>query len=229
MPSVIRARSSQDLHPADRHRALLFDWDGTLFDNHRFNFRAMAAGLLRFDIPISERWFLENSGFSARRIAQLAIARAGRQMPVDAVLAARDDWALANIGQVPVVEPLMTLLRAPGPRAVGIVTGSELSNITPLLELHDLPSRLDALVTRDELSSGKPSPEGYLLAMSRLGITDAGEILAYEDSDQGIEAALSARMDVVDVRGVVAGVTDVEPHGPWSVGSGSGGTGSDEA
>jgi HAD superfamily hydrolase (TIGR01509 family) len=224
MPSVIRARSSQDLCPADRHRALLFDWDGTLFDNHRFNFRAMAAGLLHFDIPITERWFLENSGFSARRIAQLAIARAERQIPVDAVLTARDEWALANIGQVPAVEPLMSLLRAPGPRAVGIVTGSELPSITPLLELHDLPSRLGALVTRDELSSGKPSPEGYLLAMSRLGNTDADEVLAYEDSDQGIEAALSARIDVVDVRDVVARVTDVDPHRPWTARSGSSGS-----
>lgn len=221
MPSVIRARSPQDLHPADRHRALLFDWDGTLFDNHRFNFRAMAAGLLRFDIPISEQWFLENSGFSARRIAQLAIARAGRNMPIEAVLAARDDWALANIAQVPVVEPLMSLLRAPGPRAVGIVTGSELSNITALLELHDLPRHLGALVTRDEISSGKPSPEGYLLAMSRLGITDADEVLAYEDSDQGIEAALSARMDVVDVREVVAAIAAEDPLGPRPDGSSS--------
>lgn len=207
MPTIIRARSPQDLLPKDLHSCLLFDWDGTLFDNHHFNYRAMAEGLKHFHVEMSEEWFLENSGYSARRIAQLAIERAGQQASVSAVLAARDDWARENIGQVPVVDEVMSLVRAPRGRAVGIVTGSERSNIDPLMKLHGLTDLLDVVVTRDEISTGKPSPEGYLLAMSRLGIAAASTVLVFEDSDQGIDAALAVGADVVDVRALATGST----------------------
>lgn len=40
--------------------------------------------------------------------------------------------------------------------------------------------------------------------MSRLAITDPSTVLVYEDSDQGIEAALATGTDVVDVRDYVA-------------------------
>lgn len=207
MTTIIRARSPQDLLPKDHYSCLLFDWDGTLFDNHFFNYRAMAEGLQRFHVAISEEWFFENSGFSARHIAQLAIERTGQKTSVGAVLAARDDWARENITQVPVIDEVMSLLLLPRGRAVGIVTGSERSNIDPLLELHGLSDRLDVVVTRDEIKIGKPSPEGYLLAMSRLGVTAASTVLVFEDSDQGIEAAIAAGTDVVDVRALATGST----------------------
>lgn len=209
MATTIRAQSPQDLLPKDHHTCLLFDWDGTLFDNHHFNYRAMAEGLKRFHVEISEEWFLENSGYSARRIAQLAVGQAGQETPVGVVLAARDDWARENLDQVPVVNEVMSLLRAPQGRAVGIVTGSERSNIDPLIELHELPDLLDVVVTRDEISIGKPSPDGYLLAMSRLGIDEPSTVLVFEDSDQGIDAAAAAGTDVVDVRALVTGSTSM--------------------
>lgn len=200
MPQVTLARSDNDLIPSENVRALLFDWDGTLFDNHHFNYVALAHALDSHGVTISEQWFHENSGFSARGIVQEAIRAAGGSADADDVLAARDAYAEDRVADIAPVSGVFALLNNPRGRKVGVVTGSNRSMLGALLRLHDLEDKLDVLVTRDELNRGKPSPEGYELAMRRLNVDDPSTVLVYEDSDQGIEAALAAGADAVDVR-----------------------------
>ncbi|HEX6316129.1 MAG TPA: HAD-IA family hydrolase [Gemmatimonadaceae bacterium] len=52
------------------------------------------------------------------------------------------------------------------------------------------------LVAAEDVLSGKPSPEGYLLAAKRLGV-DASECVVVEDTPAGIESGRSARAKVV--------------------------------
>ena len=60
--------------------------------------------------------------------------------------------------------------------------------------------RFDVVVTRDDVTVGKPDPSGYALACERLGV-DAGRALACEDAPQGVVAAVAAGV------GHVVGVT----------------------
>jgi beta-phosphoglucomutase-like phosphatase (HAD superfamily) len=46
---------------------------------------------------------------------------------------------------------------------------------------------------------GKPAPDIFLLAAERLGV-DPGRCLVFEDTDEGIAAALAAGMDSYNVR-----------------------------
>ncbi len=55
-----------------------------------------------------------------------------------------------------------------------------------------------AVITADDVARGKPAPDGYLLAASRLRV-EAARSLVVEDSPQGIAAARTAGMDVVAV------------------------------
>lgn len=210
MPPVTLAINENLLAPSDDIRVLLFDWDGTLFDNHHFNFIALAHGLNTHGVSITEDWFHENSGFSARGIVEEAIRLADSDASADEVLASRDGYAEDRVGDIAPVAPVHDLLANPQGRQVGVVTGSNRSNIDALLRLYDWADTLDVLVTRDELQRGKPSPEGYLLAMKRLGVTDPATVLVYEDSDQGIEAALAAGASVVDVRPLLNAATRQE-------------------
>ncbi len=54
------------------------------------------------------------------------------------------------------------------------------------------------LVTADDVSQGKPDPEGYLQAAERLGIA-APHCLVIEDAPPGIQAAQAAGMAVIGV------------------------------
>ena len=60
--------------------------------------------------------------------------------------------------------------------------------------------RIDLVITADDVVGGKPDPEGFLLACSRLGIFPPGAV-AVEDSLAGIRAASAAGI------GHVVGVT----------------------
>jgi HAD superfamily hydrolase (TIGR01509 family) len=63
----------------------------------------------------------------------------------------------------------------------------------------ELRPYFDAVVTREDVEKGKPSPDIFLRAAQLLDADLAG-CLVYEDSDEGIEAAHAAGMDVIDVR-----------------------------
>jgi mannitol-1-/sugar-/sorbitol-6-phosphatase len=54
------------------------------------------------------------------------------------------------------------------------------------------------IVPVDEIQNGKPDPEGFLRAAARLGVPPK-ECLVFEDTRPGIEAGLSAGMQVVAI------------------------------
>ena len=56
----------------------------------------------------------------------------------------------------------------------------------------------NVIVPVDEIRNGKPEPEGFLHAAERLGVAPE-ECLAFEDTRPGIEAGMSAGMQVVSL------------------------------
>lgn len=88
--------------------------------------------------------------------------------------------------------------------------------------LDQLPDEtFGALVTGDQVSDGKPHPEAYLTAATRLGV-DPRDCIAIEDSPTGIASAEAAGCTVVAVphnvpiapapgRNLVASLQDVTP------------------
>lgn len=206
MPRLVRALTPADLQPPEGCDVLIFDWDGTLFLNHHFNFEVMQWALAQVGVPITEEWFAENSGYSARAMLQLALDAAGSAADADEVLARRNEYADSRIGDVPPFEPVLALLKNAAPRRAAVVTGSPRASIDALLARHDLLPHLSAIVTRNELERGKPHPDGYLLALARLGAAPE-QAVVYEDSEVGIEAAHAAGIDVIDVRGVAVDPT----------------------
>ncbi|GAA6622606.1 HAD family hydrolase [Scytonema sp. NUACC26] len=53
-------------------------------------------------------------------------------------------------------------------------------------------SLFHTIVTLDDVASGKPSPDLFLLAAEKMGIYPH-ECIVYEDSDTGLEAARRAQ------------------------------------
>lgn len=68
--------------------------------------------------------------------------------------------------------------------------------------LGELGSRFQVVATGDEVRRGKPAPDIFKLAASRLGV-EPGNCLVLEDSPLGATGALAAGMTVVIVRDVV--------------------------
>lgn len=82
------------------------------------------------------------------------------------------------------------------PKAVATSTGREKAD--EHLRHVDIHHRFASIVTRDDVQRGKPHPEPYLTAASRLGV-DPAHCLALEDSHNGIRSAHGAGMMAVMV------------------------------
>ncbi|MCP9489720.1 MAG: HAD family phosphatase [Solirubrobacteraceae bacterium MAG38_C4-C5] len=83
-----------------------------------------------------------------------------------------------------------------GPLAVA--SSSPAALIDLVLDLAGVRERFATVLSSEDVPRGKPSPDVFVEACARLGITPP-EAVAVEDSQAGLEAALAAGMRVVAV------------------------------
>ena len=99
------------------------------------------------------------------------------------------------------IHPVVAIARDAKAKGLPIAVAS--SGVKPTvhghLKQHGIFHLFDAVVTCEDVSSGKPAPDLYLLAAEKLGV-DPARCTAYEDASLGIASAKKAGMDVVDVR-----------------------------
>jgi beta-phosphoglucomutase len=77
-------------------------------------------------------------------------------------------------------------------------TREEIEATLAKLENGSLKAFFKHIVTIEDVSAGKPSPEGYLLAAKYLGV-DPKDCLVIEDTQRGANAALAAGMQVAAI------------------------------
>lgn len=88
---------------------------------------------------------------------------------------------------------------------LGLVSGALRQEIQLVLERAKLIEYFTVIVAGDDITTSKPQPEGYLLAVEKLNQVypdlnlQSQECLAIEDTPAGIQAAKRAQMQVVGV------------------------------
>lgn len=81
---------------------------------------------------------------------------------------------------------------------LAIASASPRAIVEELLSSAGLAAAFRVIVSGDDVSRPKPAPEAYLLACRRLGVTPA-TVVAFEDSEPGIRAAVAAGLHCVAV------------------------------
>jgi len=153
----------------------------------------------------AQEYFDELAGHSDPEIVQRWL---GDGHPdVDAVIEERIRRYRAAVADGRTVhEPVREAVRLAASRVpVAIVSGAMRAEIEPVVEAAGLAPLLQGIVAADDVRHGKPHPEGYLKSLSLLG-AEPGDVLAFEDTEAGIESALGAGMRVIAVRGTL------DPH-----------------
>jgi HAD superfamily hydrolase (TIGR01509 family) len=167
--------------------------------------RALAEAGLAWEWDVATyRALLEQSG--GRERLDLLGAATGRPLDaamVDRIHARKTELACAELADTspsprPGVIALLDLAAARGLRR-GFVTTTYRPNVDAILAL-DPALDFDVIVTRDDVSNGKPDPECYALALGRLGV-EAHHAIAIEDTAVSVMAASRAGLTVVATPG----------------------------
>jgi beta-phosphoglucomutase-like phosphatase (HAD superfamily) len=194
-------------------RAVILDFNGTLSDDEPLLDRLFRDALaVEAGIEMtSADYFEQFAGLSDPEIAESAL-RAGGIDPspalIERILRAKIDGYLIAVEEEPPIPHAATEFvdvvadRVP----IAIASGAFRIEVESVLELSGIRDRFDAVVCIDDVESGKPDPEGYLLAHERMNEANgsaiaAAHVLAIEDSAAGVAAAQQAGLRCAAVAG----------------------------
>jgi HAD superfamily hydrolase (TIGR01509 family) len=184
-----------------RPAAVVFDMDGLLFDTEALYGKAILTAAAEIGCPMSHDIFLQLVGRSRELNYRFLRAHYGENYPIEALIAAwgRHFRLLADAG-LPVkagaIELLDVLDDLGLPRA--IATSSSHPTVQRNLAALGLTSRFPCVVAHGDYANGKPAPDPFLTAASRLGVPP-DLCLALEDSHNGVRSASAAGMMTVMV------------------------------
>ncbi len=187
-------------------RAIVFDFDGLIFDSELPEYETYRALFAEHGADLPMEVWGRCVGRDADFWDPMAYLEECIGQPVDreALRARRRTTYLATIagqGPLPGVAEALDAAHAMG-LGLAVASSSPRAWVEPHLERLGLLPRFDAVLTRDDVRRAKPDPELYLLAAERLGV-EPRHAVAVEDSPNGALAARRAGMRVVLVPNAV--------------------------
>ncbi|AGA29887.1 HAD family hydrolase [Singulisphaera acidiphila] len=182
-------------------RAVLFDFDGVIADTENIHIAAWQRTLARlgWEVPdevcaraveVDDRIFL----------ADLFAQRKLEQGDVEGWVRSKQELTASMLTASPRIYPgLVELVRSLiGKVQLAIVSTTWRENIEIVLKAANLEDAFPTVVGKQDVTLVKPDPEGYRLALQKLGIAPE-DAIALEDSATGLAAARAAGLPVIAV------------------------------
>ena len=187
------------LLPPGDFRAYLFDLDGTVADTMPLHFVCWNEALGLHGCSLEEQQFFALAGVPVERTIEMLNEQRGLRMPPRELAEYKEGLFLKRLVELKPVEAVVAHVHeAHGRIPLAIVSGSPRASILTSLGMLGLVDRFQVIVGAEDYTRGKPDPEPFLTAASRLGVPP-GDCLVFEDADLGIQAAEAAGMRWVKV------------------------------
>jgi len=185
--------------------AVIFDFNGVLLDDERIHLALFNEGFAPLGHGISEaEYFDRYVGFDDADCFRHVVADRGGEITDDEVarlIAGKAARYLARMAQAPPLFPgAATAVRSLAPHhRLAICSGALRQEIEQVLAAVHLTDCFAALVAAEDVTRGKPDPEGYVAALAALNRTGETPLvpnrcLVVEDTVAGIHAAKEAGM-----------------------------------
>ena len=172
--------------------AILFDIDGTLVDSTPVVERSWRTWAREYGVDTEEVLRVCHGRRTEDTVAEFVMPQ--HRAAAVARVQALELMDFEGVAALPGAHELLDALPS---RRWAAVTSGERSLMTARLAAAHLPVP-DALVCAEDVSVGKPSPEGYLKAAAALGF-EATQCVVVEDAPAGISAGRAAGARVLAV------------------------------
>jgi HAD superfamily hydrolase (TIGR01509 family) len=187
--------------PPPAIKAVVFDFDGLMFNTEEIFNRSGRELLRRRGLEMTPELLALMMGRRADEAFPLMIAKLGLTESAAELRAEErvifQDMLWTEVAPMPGLFELLSHLEE---RALpkGVATSSRRPYIESVLRKFELVERFNLLLTSEDVVQGKPHPEIYLTAASRLGVQPA-EMLVLEDSEIGTRSAGAAGAVAVSI------------------------------
>lgn len=195
-------------------KAILFDFNGVIINDENIHQSLIDDLLLGENLPPSGNQYqqlcLGKNDRTALREILKSRGRIVSEEYLDKLIKKKGEAyrkIIQEMETLPIFDKVIEFILSLQSRnlPLAIFTGSLRQEAEIILERINVRQYFSVIVGGEDVKRGKPSPEGYLLAIEKLNILDSflelqpSQCLAIEDTPAGIEAAKNAGIAVVGV------------------------------
>jgi beta-phosphoglucomutase len=198
--------------------AIFFDFNGVIIDDERLQMSAYRDVLRPYGIELTEEGYLSALGMDDKTFVCTAFELAGKQLP-EATLASvlQEKFVIHRKlieDELPLFPGVLTFLKSTCRYyELGLVSMASTDEISYVLDRALLRPVFSVIVTTEDVSACKPSPECYQCALRELNEQRRarrqlpllpGECLVIEDSPPGIKSGRAAGMRTLGITNTVS-------------------------
>ena len=176
-------------------RALFWDNDGVLVDSEPIFYEVTSEVLARHGVALSDEQFVDLSLRQGRSLFDLASERGVGPEEIEKSKLERNARYLDRLREgVPLLDGVREAIEGlSGKLPMAVVTSSYRDHFEAIHGPHALLEHFEFVLAHGDYPRHKPNPDPYRIAAERLGLEPA-DCLVVEDSERGLQAALSAGM-----------------------------------
>ena len=208
----------------NRSKAVLWDMDGTLVDSEEFHWIAWRDTMAKEGMVVTREQFLATFGQRNDSIIPAWLGSAASAERIERIGQAKEELyrdlvQRLGVAPEPGVAVWLDRLHKDGWHQA-VASAAPRANIDAVLEALSADHLFQSIVSAEDVHRGKPDPEVYVLAASRVGVP-AERCIVVEDAAAGVEGARRAGMRSIgvshngkDLRAdvVVESLEQLEPH-----------------
>lgn len=199
-------------------QAIFFDYNGVIIDDERLQMQAYQEILRKHGIELTEADYMSALGMDDRTFVRAAFKRASQQLTNETLDTIMDEKTLMHRAMIendlPLFPGVATFLKAASRRfSLGLVTMATMDEAGYVLDRANLRELFTVIVTADDVSECKPSPECYTTGLRLLNERRRelrklpllpSECLVVEDSPPGISSGKVVGMRTLGITNTVS-------------------------
>ena len=177
-------------------KAVIWDMDGVIVDTAPYHFSAWRKVFQKRGVNFTEEDFRRNFGQRNDTIIRNTLGDSISRSELDTISGEKErdfrERARQNIKPLPGAIELMKLLIEHGFK-MALASSAPIENIKLQTEGLGIYNWFQSIISGRDVTEGKPSPQGFLLAAQRLGV-EPKNCVVIEDAVAGVTAAKRAGM-----------------------------------